>query len=296
MLLTVGMPSSSMRCLKMSSERASDSPTDPLRRRSSATPKSISMPGGGERDADVPDTGARRHAGHVGDGQDLCGGAVEAGAGRPDPHADRHGCVGDELEQFFDLVVGDDGAAAVDLQDQGLRPLVVGSIDRRLDTRRAGSDRRARSPATHRPGRHRSSSSSAVARRSRRWSCTVVSGVSSPWASATEPNIVMPARVASMPIASLRKGASGERDLAAIVDRRTSRRGGGQGGCGEDHGNGCDRPCGIPIRAPCARRRTRREADVGRAGARTSRSWRSPRPKRSTSTCANTGSGRIATG
>ena len=214
--------------------------------------------GGVERHADVADAGAGRHAGHVGDGEDLGGRAVEAGAGRPDPDADRHGCVGDELEQVLDLVVGDDRAPAVDLEDQGLRPLVVGVARSPISTSasRIGSN----SPLTCSTSTRATStivSSSVVDRAVGRRPCRswwaarsiAVRGIGRPARTPAEPTQVMPARVASMPIASLRKGASGERDLAAIVDRRTSRRGGGQGGCGEDHGNGCDRPCGIPIRA-----------------------------------------------
>jgi hypothetical protein len=77
---------------------------------------------------------------------------------------------------------------------------------------------------------------------------------------------VSPAISVSMLIASLRKGASGERDPAAVVDCRPRRRGGGQGGCGEDHGNGCDRPCRIGCRPAGAGRRTRRQAHTRRAG------------------------------
>ena len=69
-----------------------------------------------------------------------------------------------------------------------------------------------------------------------------------------------------MPIASLRKGASGERDLAAIVDRRTSRRGGGQGGCGEDHGNGCRSPVRHPDPASAC-------SSSSSTGSRRSPSW-----------------------
>ena len=88
---------------------------------------------GGERHADVADAGAGSHAGDVGDGEDLCRGAVETGAGRPDPDPDRHGCVGDHLEQVLDLVVGDDGALAVDLEDERLRTGRRGVLDRGLD-------------------------------------------------------------------------------------------------------------------------------------------------------------------
>ena len=131
--LTVGMPSSSIRCLKMSSDRASDSPTDPLRRRSSATPKSTSTPGGVERHADVADAGAGRHAGDVGDGQDLRGRAVEPGTGRPDPDADRHRCVGDQLEQVLDLVVGDHRARLLTWRMSACEPCSSRHVDRGLD-------------------------------------------------------------------------------------------------------------------------------------------------------------------
>ena len=162
MLVIVGMPSSSMRCLNTSSVRASDRPTEPLRRRASAIPKSTSTPGGVERDADVADAGAGRHAGHVGDGEQLRRGAVEPGAARAHPHADRNRGVGDADEQVLDLVVADERAVAVDLQDQGLRPLA-----RRPDrwpSRSSTSDRieSTRSPGARRPGRRRRSSSSAV--------------------------------------------------------------------------------------------------------------------------------------
>ena len=236
---------------------------------------------GGERHADVADAGAGRHAGHVGDGEDLCGRAVEAGAGRPDPDADRHGCVGDELEQVLDLVVGDDGARLLTWRISACEPFVVGVARSPISTSasRIGSNSpltcRTSTRATSIDRRRRPSSTVLAVRRARRRSWSAARSIRcrsrSPCADAAEPNKVMPARVASMPIASLRKGASGERDLAAIVDRRTRRRGGGQGGCGEDHGNGCDRPCGIPIRPPGARRRTRRQADARRAGARISR-------------------------
>ena len=61
-----------------------------------------------ERDTDVADPGARGHAGDIGNGEELGGRSVEAGAARADPDADRNRGVGDADEQVFDHIVVDD--------------------------------------------------------------------------------------------------------------------------------------------------------------------------------------------
>ncbi len=58
---------------------------------------------------------------------------VEAGAARPDPDADRNRGRGDSDEQVLDDVVVDDGSVAVDLEDQRLRAVVDGPVDRAVD-------------------------------------------------------------------------------------------------------------------------------------------------------------------
>ena len=114
--------------------RASDSPSDPLRSESAAIPKSIVGVGELERRTGEPDPGAGRHAGDVGDGEELGRRAVQAcGARRPDPDADRQRRVGDPLQQLGHHVVADDGAPRVDLQHQRLRALLVGPLDRVVD-------------------------------------------------------------------------------------------------------------------------------------------------------------------
>ena len=93
----------------------------------------LGQAGGVERHADVADPCAGRHAGDIGHGEQLGGGPVEARAARADPDADRDRSRGDTYEQILDHVVADDGAVAVDLQDQRLRTIVDGPVDRVVD-------------------------------------------------------------------------------------------------------------------------------------------------------------------
>ena len=87
-----------------------------------------------ERRTGEPDPGAGRHAGDVGDGEDLGRCAVQARrACRPDPHTDRQWGVGDQLQQLGHHVVADDGTTRVDLQHERLRALFVGPFDRVAD-------------------------------------------------------------------------------------------------------------------------------------------------------------------
>jgi hypothetical protein len=86
-----------------------------------------------ERDADVADAGARRHAGDICHCEQLRGGAVEARTAGPDPDPDRHGSGGDADEEIFDHVVVDHGAVAVDLEDQCLGTVLLGPVDRLVD-------------------------------------------------------------------------------------------------------------------------------------------------------------------
>ena len=183
-----------------------------------------------ERHADVTDPCAGRHPGDVGDGQDLRRGAVEPGAGRPDPHADGHRCVGDQFEQVLDLVVGHERAPAVHLQDQRLRTLADRRGRSRIRPRssRIGSNRPRHLQHVD-PGdvdpRVVGRPTSSIGAGSRAGDGHRIGRicVALREASTAEPSIVAAppptARAASMAIASLRKGASGERDLAAIVDR-----------------------------------------------------------------------------
>ena len=104
MLEIVGMPSSEMRCSNTPSRRASLSPSEPdaQRRRRLAEVDLLAVRP--QRRAGVPDPRSRRHAGDVGDGEQLGGRAVEAGAGRADPDGDRQRGGGDALHQRLDLV------------------------------------------------------------------------------------------------------------------------------------------------------------------------------------------------
>jgi hypothetical protein len=125
MLLIVGTPSSSMRCLKTLSEAfLGDAEVD-------ADPAGQS--GGVQWDPDVADTGPRRHPGHVGHGEQLCGGPVEVGAARSDPDPDRDGCVRHPHQQLLHDIVGHDGAVAVDLQDECLGTLLLRPVDGLVD-------------------------------------------------------------------------------------------------------------------------------------------------------------------
>ena len=83
----------------------------------------------------MADPGARRHTGHVGDGQQLGRQTVETGTGWADPHADRHVGVGDVIEQIGHLVAADDSALRVDLQDERLGVVVGCPVDRLGDRR-----------------------------------------------------------------------------------------------------------------------------------------------------------------
>ena len=81
----------------------------------------------------MADPRAGRHAGDVGDGEQLGRRAVQAGAGRPDPHGDRERRRVDALEQRLHLVATDDGAARVDLQHQRLGAVVGRPLDGVVD-------------------------------------------------------------------------------------------------------------------------------------------------------------------
>ena len=133
MLAIVGMPSSEMRCSKTSRRRASLRPSEPLRSADSGGAEVHADPVRAQRHSDVADPRAGRHAGDVGHGQQLSRSAVEARAGRSDPHRDRDRRLRDALQQLLDLVTADDGAARVDLQDERLRALLVGAGDRLVD-------------------------------------------------------------------------------------------------------------------------------------------------------------------
>ena len=133
MLAMVGMPSSEMRWRNTSSRRASVSPSEPLRRAVLGGAEVDRGAARAERDADVADPRPGRHAGHVGDGQQLGRRAVEAGPRWPDPDGDRQRGVVDALEQGLHLVAPDDGTARVDLQHEGLGAVGVRAGDGLVD-------------------------------------------------------------------------------------------------------------------------------------------------------------------
>ena len=83
-----------------------------------------------EQVAGVADPAARHHRRHIGYTQQLGGRSIgERTARRADPHAYGHLCVADPLQELDHALVADDGTAAVELQDQGLRPVVLGPLD-----------------------------------------------------------------------------------------------------------------------------------------------------------------------
>ena len=133
MLVSVGMPSSVTRWRSTPRSRASLRPTDSVRSCAAASPKSTSTPGGLSSVARVADAGTGRHAADVGDGEQLRRRAVQAGPRRSDPQGDRDRGLGDVGEQLLHAVVADDGAAAVDLDDQRLRAVGGGFVDGVLD-------------------------------------------------------------------------------------------------------------------------------------------------------------------
>ena len=87
-----------------------------------------------EQIAGVADAAAADHRGHVGDTHQLCRRAVQPCAlGRADPDADGDGCIGNALHQLAHLLVRDDGPTRVDLQDERLRTVSLGTGDGLID-------------------------------------------------------------------------------------------------------------------------------------------------------------------
>ena len=76
---------------------------------------------------------SRRHAGDVGDGEQLGGCAVQAGAGRADPDGDRQRGGVDAFHQRLDLVPIDHRPLRVDLQDECLGAVLGGTLDGVVD-------------------------------------------------------------------------------------------------------------------------------------------------------------------
>ncbi len=83
-----------------------------------------------DRVAEVADSTSRRQARHICDEHQLATALVGAGAARPDPDRDRHLRVRDLVGEVRELVVVDDGLTAVELDDERLRVVVLGALDR----------------------------------------------------------------------------------------------------------------------------------------------------------------------
>ena len=133
MLVSVGIPSSLTRWRSTPSSRASLRPTEPDRKPRRGVAEVDLDAGRVEQLAGVADARARRHPGDVGDGEQLRRRAVQPGPRRADPHGDRHPALGDGGEQLLHAFVADDGAAAVDLDDQRLGVGGDGVVDGVLD-------------------------------------------------------------------------------------------------------------------------------------------------------------------
>ena len=182
-----------MRCLNTPSARASESPD----RATSAALRGRARGRTSDTErADVADPRPGRHAGDVGDGQQLGRRAVQAGAGRADPDADRHRRIGDAVQQRRDHVVAHDRTAAS--RPAGPAPGCPGrrhARSRRRSRRRRSS---SNSPLTC------STSTGGPGAGCRRWACCRRSWPSPVWAVAGEATRPSRAMAPSRAISSLR--------------------------------------------------------------------------------------------
>ena len=93
-----------------------------------AAQRAVAEQGPGDLDAALG-----RHADRAGGGQHLRGVAGGLAARRADPDVDRHGRPFDALDEGVETGIGDDRAAAVELQDEGEGVLALGLGDLGLD-------------------------------------------------------------------------------------------------------------------------------------------------------------------
>ena len=215
----------------------------PSRSSSAAAPKSTGDAVRAQRHAGVADAGAGRHAGDVGDGEELGRRAVEPGAGRPDPDADRHGASAMRSSSSSISSSADDRARAVDLQDEGLGAVGAGARSASsMASTRIGSNRPAHLQHVDR--------SPAVAPAS--WAARLPRPGGGEHASASGARAGRSLVCAKVPPELSRSSAA--------ADRRARGHRGGQGGRREDHGNGGSGPRGRRRRAARAGRRARRQA------------------------------------
>ena len=303
------MPSSEHALVEARRGRAASvRPSEPVRRAVGGlaeVDRSLRVGRGRSGIADVADPGARRHAGDVGDGEQLGRSAVETGAGRPDPDGDRQRGVGDALRAAAPSSSSPTTAPRVlTCRISACDPLSAALRRWRPRWRRRRSCRTARSPGARRPGpRRRPAADDGV---------TAPGGVVAPApAPPTSASSARPPTAVSRPIASLRTDGSEswwaarwwrsgrERSavrtdpLAVLSAARVTDRG-GQGRRRQDHGNGGARPCGGRGRSAGAGRRARRQAGARRAGAATSRALELSAPAALDEYLREHGFGRVA--